>query len=120
LLAGCATGAAVRDEGAEAPLVSEQLATASVKTTPPAPPAPARPAGDRIQGDSPGGETSPEARMPTIITGNDRVVRLPSAKPVQISTSGAISLKFEQAPVTDVIHAVLGDLLKLGYTIHQP
>ena len=123
LLAGCATGAAVRDEGAEAPLVSEQRTSAPVKatkTTPPAAPAPARPVGDRLQGDSPGAEASPEARMPTIITGNDRVVRLPSAKPVQISTSGAISLKFEQAPVTDVIHAVLGDLLKLGYTIHQP
>lgn len=120
LLAGCATGTAVRDEGAEAPLVAEQRASAPVKNTNPTPPAPARPAGDRLQGDSPGAEASPEARAPTLITGNDRVVKLPSAKAVQISQSGAISLKFEQAPVTDVVHAVLGDLLKVGYTIHQP
>lgn len=120
LLSGCATGTAVRDEGAEAPLVAEQRASAPVKNTNPTPPAPARPAGDRLQGDSPGAEASPEARAPTLITGNDRVVKLPSAKAVQISQSGAISLKFEQAPVTDVVHAVLGDLLKVGYTIHQP
>ncbi len=59
-------------------------------------------------------------REPTLIPGNDRMVNLPAAKTVRVAAGGAISLKFEQAPITDFVHAILGDLLKVGYTIHQP
>lgn len=63
----------------------------------------------------------PEVRRePTLIRGNDRMVNLPASKTVRVAAGGAISLKFEQAPVTDFVHAILGDLLKVGYTIHQP
>lgn len=57
---------------------------------------------------------------PTLIVGNDRMIKLPQAKPVTVLKGGAVSLKFEQAPVTDVVHAVLGDLLGMPYVIHQP
>lgn len=59
-------------------------------------------------------------REPTLIPGNDRMVNLPAAKTVRVAAGGAISLRFEQAPITDFVHAILGDLLKVGYTIHQP
>lgn len=62
----------------------------------------------------------PPRREPTLIKGTDRMVNLPAAKAVKIASSGDISLKFEQAPITDFVHAVLGDLLKLDYTLHQP
>ena len=95
---------------------ADLLADAAARTTPAA--------GQQAvaQAATPAGSAAEALPRPrsTLIPGNDRVVKLPTAKAVAVSSSGAVSLKFEQAPVTDVVHAVLGDLLKVGYTIHQP
>lgn len=57
---------------------------------------------------------------PSLIKGSDQMVREVSAKTPVVASGSDVSLRFEQAPATDVIHAILGDLLKLSYTIHQP
>lgn len=68
----------------------------------------------------PGVLADQERAEPTVIRGSDKVVHLPPAQPsVEMSGEG-VTLKFEQASITDVVHAVLGDILKVDYTIHQP
>lgn len=64
---------------------------------------------------------TPEVRaQPTLFPGDDKLIRVPRAR-AQVSTQGeAVSLRFEQAPVADVVHAILGDLLKADYSIVQP
>ncbi|MCB1954252.1 MAG: type II secretion system secretin GspD [Rhodocyclaceae bacterium] len=62
-------------------------------------------------------ESSVEA--PKIFKGNDEVIRLPRAGAKRV-TGEAVALRFEAAPITEVVHAVLGDMLKQNYTIHQP
>lgn len=110
ILGGCAAGGAAKPEPPPLP----PAAAAGV----PAARGPAAVAGPR--GAPATSDESEERRKPTLIVGNDMQVNLPAARPVSVSPGGAISLKFEQAPVTDVVHAVLGDLLKINYTIHQP
>jgi len=57
---------------------------------------------------------------PTLQPGSDLMIATPSARG-QISGRGeAISLRFEQAPVTEVVHAILGDLLKVDYALVTP
>lgn len=65
--------------------------------------------------------STPEVRAkPTLFPGDDKLIRVPRAR-AQVSTQGeAVSLRFEQAPVADVVHAILGDLLKADYSIVQP
>ena len=58
--------------------------------------------------------------QPILFKGNDRVVNLPPARPAIALKGEAVSLNFEQAPITDVLHGVLGDLLKLDYSIDAP
>lgn len=111
--AGCAGGKA-RPEAAVAPAPGGALPGAAVVGTVGA------------VGATPGPERAPlaaqaeAARQPTLVIGNDRQVKLPPARPVTVSAGGDVSLKFDQAPVTEVVHAVLGDLLKLDYSIQQP
>ncbi len=57
---------------------------------------------------------------PVMMRGSDRVVSLPASRPAVEWTGDAVSLRFERAPITDVVHAVLGDILEADYTIHQP
>lgn len=57
---------------------------------------------------------------PTIVKGTDVMIAKPSARGA-VSVSGkGVKLHFESAPVTEVLHAVLGDLLKLDYAIVGP
>ncbi len=62
-----------------------------------------------------------EPQEPRLYPGNDRVVKLaPAPKPDPVLQQGdAVSLNFENAPLGEVVHALLGDLLKLNYTIDQ-
>ena len=63
-----------------------------------------------------------EARTadPIIIRGNDRLVA-----PQRSASGGAVrgpvsSFKFESAPVGEVVHVMLRDLLKVDYVVHPP
>lgn len=58
--------------------------------------------------------------QPALFKGNDRVVNLPASRKPLTLQGEDVTLNFEQAPLTDVVHAILGDLLKLGYSIDQP
>jgi general secretion pathway protein D len=57
---------------------------------------------------------------PVLYKGNDKLVRLPAAaKPVKF-IGDAVSLNFENAPLDEVMHAILGDILGLDYIVDQP
>lgn len=74
----------------------------------PAAPAPASADGGRAMVD------------PIVIRGSDRVVaeqHLPANVPARSATT---SLKFENAPVSEVVNVMLRDLLKVDYVIHPP
>jgi len=51
--------------------------------------------------------------------GNDRVIATPRLPPAR--TDGpASTFKFEEAPITEVVHVMLGEILKTDYVLHQP
>lgn len=65
-------------------------------------------------------QTRTETVSPTIIRGTDRMFNPPRLGE-EVTVSGeAVLLRFEQAPVTDVVHAILGDVLGLPYVVNQP
>jgi len=62
----------------------------------------------------------PARREPIIYRGNNQTVKMPAvAAPVRL-VGDDVSLNFEQAPVEEVLHAVLGDILNLDYVVDQP
>ncbi|MDX1735187.1 MAG: type II secretion system secretin GspD [Halioglobus sp.] len=62
----------------------------------------------------------PEGTTPTIFRGTDAVFRRPNPLPPVRLQGEAVSLNFEQAPLTEVVHAVLGDILELDYFVEHP
>lgn len=59
-------------------------------------------------------------RGPVLIKGNDQVVKLPPSRTLVSADEAGVGLRFEQAPVTEVIHTVFGNILKLDYAIVPP
>lgn len=57
---------------------------------------------------------------PSLFPGSDRMVNLPPAEKPFTLEGEAVTLGFEQAPLTEVVHAILGDLLKMDYSIDRP
>jgi general secretion pathway protein D len=56
----------------------------------------------------------------TLYRGTDEVIRMPAPQqPVQYF-GDAVSLNFEQAPLTEVVHAIMGDILGLDYVVEHP
>jgi len=58
------------------------------------------------------------AAEPRIIRGDDQVIATP--KPVAPLTGPSNSFRFEEAPMLDVVHVILRDVLKVDYMIHPP
>ena len=56
---------------------------------------------------------------PAIFIGNDEVAKLPPARPPIRMDGEAVMLNFEQAPLNEVIHTILGDTLGLDYVIEN-
>lgn len=57
---------------------------------------------------------------PTLYRGTDEVIRMPAPQqPIQLFGE-AVSLNFEQAPLTEVVHAIMGDILELDYVVEHP
>ena len=57
---------------------------------------------------------------PTIYRGSDRQWRMPTAaEPVKF-IGDDVSLNFEQAPLSEVMHAIMGDILQLDYIVDRP
>lgn len=61
-----------------------------------------------------------ERAAPTLLKGSDRQIRSPSVRPPVSIEGEAVALNFEEAPLTEVVHAVLGDILGLDYIIEHP
>ena len=57
---------------------------------------------------------------PTIFRGTDRQVKMPAVvEPVRF-VGEDVSINFEQAPLSEVMHAIMGDILQLDYVVDQP
>jgi len=80
--------------------------------------------GYRAEGSVPPAATAAAAaegrRGPVLIKGNDQVVKLPPSRTLVSADEAGVGLRFEQAPVTEVIHTVFGNILKLDYAIVPP
>lgn len=100
-LVACATDPLVLDESAAAVVHRPRPQPAA------APPALTAPRAD-------------ERSAPTLMKGSDLMIATPSARGSVSAQGTAVALHFEQAPVTEVVHAILGDLLKLDYALVTP
>jgi general secretion pathway protein D len=61
-----------------------------------------------------------ERVKPIVYKGTDVQVRLPETQqPIQF-IGDDVSLNFEQAPLTEVVHAIVGDILGLDYKVDHP
>ena len=72
--------------------------------------------------DAAGASTGPSAEVSpgSIFLGNDQsVAELPPREPI-LSYGDAVSLNFEEAPLADVVHSILGDTLELDYVVEHP
>ena len=55
-----------------------------------------------------------------VFEGTDQAVRMPPARePIKLY-GDAVSLNFEEAPLSEVVHSVLGDILELDYIVEHP
>ena len=63
------------------------------------------------------GTPSTQKTEPRIIRGNDRVVAAPRQIPVLAGAGSAY--KFEEAPILDVVHLFLREVLKVDYILHS-
>lgn len=61
-----------------------------------------------------------ERSEPTLLKGTDLQFKSPSVRPPVSLEGDAVTLNFEEAPLTEVAHAVLGDILGLDYIIEHP
>jgi general secretion pathway protein D len=56
--------------------------------------------------------------QPRLIRGTDKVIAAPQPSPVLAGSTN--TFRFEEAPLLDVIHVVLRDILKVDYMVHPP
>jgi len=65
-------------------------------------------------------EETKSAREAIVYKGNDRQVRMPEKREPVRFLGEDVSLNFEQAPLSEVTHAILGDILALDYVVDHP
>ncbi len=67
------------------------------------------------------GDAGQQERVaPVIYKGTDRQVRMPQpSEPIRL-VGEDVSLNFEEAPLAEVVHAVLSDILNMDYIIDHP
>ncbi len=65
-------------------------------------------------------EDKSDKRNTVLIPGNDRMVNMPSRQEPVRFVGDDVSLNFEQAPLDEVTHAIMGDILKLDYVVDHP
>ncbi|EED31011.1 general secretion pathway protein D [gamma proteobacterium NOR5-3] len=57
---------------------------------------------------------------PVLYRGSDQQVRLPEPQKTIKFLGDDVSLNFEQAPLDEVVHAIVGDILQLDYVVDRP
>lgn len=65
-------------------------------------------------------EASKPERSAIVYKGTDRQVRVPEKEAPVRFVGEDVSLNFEQAPLAEVTHAIMGDILKLDYVVDNP
>lgn len=91
-------------------LEPQQSGVSIIRSTPPA--SPDRP---------PAAETEELAPLqPSLYPGTDTAVNMPAARPPIRLEGEAVTLNFEEAPLTEVVHSILGDTLGLDYVVEHP
>lgn len=60
------------------------------------------------------------AQEAIVYKGSDRHVKMPQRQEPVRFIGEDVSLNFEQAPLSEVTHAIMGDILKLDYVVDQP
>lgn len=63
--------------------------------------------------------SEPQEKQPAVFLGDGVGVSLPDARAPILLDGDAVMLNFEQAPLNDVIHTILGDTLGLDYVIEN-
>ena len=102
------------------PVVRASLDTAAAAAPSPvvAIPAPAQPAEPAGAPSSPSGAMDTRTTEPRILRGNDLVIA--PARAVAPIEGAPVSFTFEEAPVTEVVRTIMGDILKTSYVLHPP
>ena len=97
------------------------IGLASCATTPqPESPATANSSAARSAPEAPDKQSAEEpAPEPTLFLGDDRMIALPAPRPPIRLDGDAVMLNFEEAPLNEVVHTVLGDTLGLDYVIEN-
>ena len=57
---------------------------------------------------------------PSVFIGNDTNILMPPPKPAVSLDGDAVMVNFEQAPLAEVVHSILGETLGLDYVIEHP
>lgn len=65
-------------------------------------------------------EETETAREAVVYKGNDRHVNIPEKRAPVNFIGDDVSLNFEQAPLSEVTHAIMGDILGLDYVVDHP
>ena len=120
LLSGCATQDLKQIAKAETVLLSEPEAPAAR----PEKASPALPEGAESAGLSASAEDlaqrGSERAQPVIYRGTDTQVNLPQPQKAVKFLGDDVSLNFEQAPLDEIVHAIIGDILQLDYVVDRP
>lgn len=117
LAVGCLGSCASMDEPLKndvAALVASSNSGASLQNTEPADGSGAEPDQASVESTQ---EGRPKAK---IYKGTDKLVRLPAPAEPTIFIGEKVSLNFEQAPLAEVVHAILGEILELNYFVQHP
>ena len=59
-------------------------------------------------------------REPFISLGTDESIRMPTVGSEIVLEGEAVTINFEDAPLTEVVHTILGDTLDLDYVVDHP
>lgn len=65
-------------------------------------------------------ERGTERAQATLYKGTDNAVNLPEPQEAVKFLGDDVSLNFEQAPLDEIVHAVMGDILALDYIVDRP
>jgi general secretion pathway protein D len=66
------------------------------------------------------GSTPPPTLEPAVFSGTGQFVALPLPRPPIALDGDAVTVNFEQAPLAEVVHSILGETLGLDYVIEHP
>ncbi|MEM1404585.1 MAG: type II secretion system secretin GspD [Pseudomonadota bacterium] len=120
VLSGCATQDLKQIAKAETVLLSEP----EEPTGRPEKPSPTVPAAAEAAGLSATAEDlakrGVERAQPVIYKGTDTQVNLPQPQKAVKFLGDDVSLNFEQAPLDEIVHAIVGDILQLDYVVDRP